>query len=385
MNIRNSRVWKHSAMTDDTWRPVSTAAIELLEELPAVIDGIGRAIRERVPGYTAVSDEQLTNAAMRNVRDLLHSLRDRRPLTSIELADFAATVEERARNGVPVDEYLIGVTTAEDALWQQLWQRAGDVSETTRLAVFALRFANVNAITRVTVAAHRRIELASARAEQARRAGALRSLLRGGLRAEEAQEHLARLGLIQNDAWYVVRARSSGLLDVDRLSSANAVFVLWGEELVGLAQDRPGAVSGLTVGVAGPAPLAELPAADRQAAEVLSTAWALKRQGTFDLDDLGIQVAVQAWPQVGRRLKARYVDPLQSAGLLGDELLGTLRTYLESGGSREVTARRMYVHQNTVGYRLKRYAELTDVDLGDLRTQAELHWLFTELDLRPEG
>jgi hypothetical protein len=44
----------------------------------------------------------------------------------------------------------------------------------------------------------------------------------------------------------------------------------------------------------------------------------------------------------------------------GHALLDTLTTYLEQGSSLEATARLMFVHPNTVRYRLRRVAELTE-------------------------
>jgi DNA-binding PucR family transcriptional regulator len=44
----------------------------------------------------------------------------------------------------------------------------------------------------------------------------------------------------------------------------------------------------------------------------------------------------------------------------GHALLDTLTTYLEQGSSLEATARLLFVHPNTVRYRLRRVAELTD-------------------------
>jgi len=44
----------------------------------------------------------------------------------------------------------------------------------------------------------------------------------------------------------------------------------------------------------------------------------------------------------------------------GPALLDTLTTYLEQGSSLEATARLLFVHPNTVRYRLRRVAELTD-------------------------
>jgi hypothetical protein len=55
-------------------------------------------------------------------------------------------------------------------------------------------------------------------------------------------------------------------------------------------------------------------------------------------------------------LDEQVYRPLVAAG--GD-LLDTLAAYLEHGGSLEATARGLYVHANTVRYRLKRVADLT--------------------------
>ena len=56
-------------------------------------------------------------------------------------------------------------------------------------------------------------------------------------------------------------------------------------------------------------------------------------------------------------LTAEVYEPLLSGG---HALLDTLTTYLEQGSSLEATARLLFVHPNTVRYRLRRVAEVTD-------------------------
>jgi DNA-binding PucR family transcriptional regulator len=51
----------------------------------------------------------------------------------------------------------------------------------------------------------------------------------------------------------------------------------------------------------------------------------------------------------------------------GSALLDTVMTYLELGNSLEATARLLFVHPNTVRYRLRRVAELTGITPGDGR------------------
>jgi hypothetical protein len=57
-------------------------------------------------------------------------------------------------------------------------------------------------------------------------------------------------------------------------------------------------------------------------------------------------------------------EPLLSGG---SALLDTVMTYLEQGSSLEATARLLFVHPNTVRYRLRRVTELTGITPGDGR------------------
>ncbi len=64
------------------------------------------------------------------------------------------------------------------------------------------------------------------------------------------------------------------------------------------------------------------------------------------------------------RLLERVWGPLDAAG--GD-LLGTASTFLDTGGSLEGTARLLYVHANTVRYRLRKIDDLLGLDLMQAR------------------
>lgn len=63
-------------------------------------------------------------------------------------------------------------------------------------------------------------------------------------------------------------------------------------------------------------------------------------------------------------LVERIVTPLRGADSSLEE---TLRAYLDSGGHVEACARGLYVHPNTVRYRLKRASQITDFDPLDAR------------------
>ena len=70
-------------------------------------------------------------------------------------------------------------------------------------------------------------------------------------------------------------------------------------------------------------------------------------------------------PRIARAaLEERVAMPLQAAG---GEVLETVRAVLASGGNLEASARALFVHPNTVRYRLKRAAELTGLWATDPR------------------
>lgn len=95
--------------------------------------------------------------------------------------------------------------------------------------------------------------------------------------------------------------------------------------------------------------------------------------------------AVAAWPEAPRPVRSEQL--LAERVLLGDEtacrrvvdevyaplaastgeLLPTVAAFLGTGGSLEGTARQLYVHANTVRYRLRKVIELVGLDLTDPR------------------
>jgi DNA-binding PucR family transcriptional regulator len=73
-------------------------------------------------------------------------------------------------------------------------------------------------------------------------------------------------------------------------------------------------------------------------------------------DDLLPERALDGDPDARAALISDIYEPLLGGG---HALLDTLTTYLEQGSSLEATARLLFVHPNTVRYRLRRVAELT--------------------------
>jgi hypothetical protein len=74
--------------------------------------------------------------------------------------------------------------------------------------------------------------------------------------------------------------------------------------------------------------------------------------------------------EAGEEVLATVYDPLAAAG---GELLETVAAYIEGAGSIDGAARLLFVHANTVRYRLRRVAELTGLQATEPRDGFLLH------------
>jgi DNA-binding PucR family transcriptional regulator len=81
-------------------------------------------------------------------------------------------------------------------------------------------------------------------------------------------------------------------------------------------------------------------------------------------DELLPERALSGDGHARRQLVTGVYQPLQEAG---PAILDTVATFLDQGSSIEGTARALFVHPNTVRYRLRRAADLTGLAAGDPR------------------
>ncbi len=124
-------------------------------------------------------------------------------------------------------------------------------------------------------------------------------------------------------------------------------------------RERIGTVAGVEVTVAlVHAEVPEIPSAAKQSHELLDLVRRLGRPaGAYSIADLALEYQLTR-PGPARKHLARVLEPLDDAA----ELVETLETHIAHDLSRQLTARTLHVHANTVDYRLKRVAQLTGFD-----------------------
>ncbi|MEV0296876.1 helix-turn-helix domain-containing protein [Nocardia sp. NPDC050710] len=99
--------------------------------------------------------------------------------------------------------------------------------------------------------------------------------------------------------------------------------------------------------------------------------------GLYEMADLAVEYQLTRGGPATRRI-ATILDPLDAH----PELFDTMRAYLGNDMNRQLTARQLYVHPNTVDYRLRRIAQLTTIDLATSAgiSQAAIALLARDLD-----
>ncbi|CAM3639704.1 PucR family transcriptional regulator [Smaragdicoccus niigatensis] len=224
-------------------------------------------------------------------------------------------------------------------------------------------------------------------ADGRRREAFVRGVLFGTLPSHELQAGVEAYGLDPAAEYVAIRARLGDRNQQRKLqqalgfeqSSAGLCAVVDGA-LVGFLTASPQAETCTVIGVGPRRSLRQLAESYRLASRALTTMQAFGIHGSRDFSAVGLQAAVVGDPDVGDVLRQRYLEPL-SVGDSARELLGTLRAYFACDLHVERTATRLFVHQNTVRYRLARFEELTGTSLRSTQVVAELWWALALSDL----
>jgi DNA-binding PucR family transcriptional regulator len=126
-----------------------------------------------------------------------------------------------------------------------------------------------------------------------------------------------------------------------------------------------------------------VPAAFAEASRVLTVAVRYGRSGLVDSSSLSVRVAVEQQVELGELLHRRYLSPLIDGGAGHSDVLDTVTVWLRLRRSVASTARELSVHENTVRYRLARFAELAGADLTDTDVLVEVWWALEYASIRP--
>lgn len=221
------------------------------------------------------------------------------------------------------------------------------------------------------------LEIAKSEQQRAAEARLLAELTRELVHAggsPSAVDQARVLGATLPEPARVLRARGGnlddGLVHLRAVLAGRPLVARDGDELVAVLGDAHleaasgwlRAADGWAAGLSEPVAAGQLAEGDRQARRALALGDALlaERDGPHRYAELEIYDALVGDLAGGRasRVRERTVDRLSP------ELALTLETYLRAGSSVAATAGRLYLHRNTVHYRLRRIEQSTGLDLS---------------------
>jgi sugar diacid utilization regulator len=244
-----------------------------------------------------------------------------------------------------------------------------------------------------TATAHRNAEIELARRDEERRATLVRGLLFGTLPLAEIRDQAQAYGFDTTRTYVAVHAQPSwgstsrdldaALGFLDATMHRPGLRVTLDGDLAGFLRNQPSGEIPGTVGVGPPRPLEELADSFRLATRAFRCAQRFGLTGVYTIDDLGLLPSIAEDRDVGEALCRRYLAPLGDGGSAA-ELRATLRAYFECSMNVECAAERVYVHRNTVRYRIARFEELTGAQLRDARTACEVWWALEHASIQAD-
>jgi hypothetical protein len=360
------------------------------------------AMRREIPSYARQDDPAFLADVWDHVKlhndALIRSLERQSPLTPEELL-FIRPVATRRVGRIPLGEFMSAFRLYNEVFWEAVLETATD--DETRaaaltMAEIVMRYINV-AATSASEAYVEAESLLQAQGERLRR-DLLEDLLAGRAPAPGPKLGAAReAGLEPTEPCLLVVARAvGGTLDEHGLRSAAAslarargaavqpLTVVRQDEIVvatpangidaselaaalAAVQERL-ADQGITlaIGMSTIQPLEDLPAAYREACAAVERLQA--NGGVLALPALR---AFEALTMFGHETAGRLVSPeirrfVEEDVGAGGLLTTTLLEYVAADLNATVAAERLYVHVNTVRYRLRKIAERTGCDLRRL-------------------
>lgn len=334
--------------------------------------------------YGDIPGDDLASAAGGLLQAAIRALTERRGLDDAEREQAAFIGERRARQGVPLDEVLRVIRLAGREALELMRDLAGPagMDAATTISLTARLWDWMDEIAVEMTQAHRRVELAHARRDQQQRVSFVHALVSGALGPHRIEETAAGFGLDHAASHVVICARPAPEHPADALER---LFLpsTWTVGLTALVDDDlvavlPAAAPVPELPVAagiGPAgPLAALPRSFRDAGRALETAVAFGLVGGRRLDELVLPAVVLAEESLGDVLVDRYITPVRALGPFGEDLLLSLRAYVDHELNVEAAARALHVHPNTLRHRLARFEETTGANLRRTEHLAELWW-----------
>lgn len=343
--------------------------------------------RRHVPGYVVATDDDIRASARSSLEDLISALTDLRTPNEAARERLDGLALRRSAQGMPLETLSLGYRLGSREMLTMMDEIASDIGLPTDL-ILAMHdstweFANEAAAVFARIEHDRAVDRVRFDAE--RRSMFVRGVLGGGYSVEEVHRDADLFGLDPRRTYVplAIRIPAAGTADTLRRALASALrtsvdrllLTDVGASLGCIATVAPDSLAGFCVGVGTAAALDSLGDGFAEAELALGTATLFDIDGVVRLEELGARpLALSATGAFGR-LERRHCAALDSEGRSGSEIEVTMRQYLERNQQVEEVASLLTVHPNTVRYRVRRFRELTGLDVRQTDDLIVAWWL----------
>ena len=359
---------------------------ELAEVVEPMVDEIAadltRLYRDTIPVYAQVDARSVEYNTATVLRVALTAWRSHTPQDSV--AEIAALARGWSDQQIPLQLVAHSVQLGARRLFREM--RAAATARAVPVEdIFAMQDAVWQLANDYATAIHE-VQQDHAVAGAARRSDFVRGVVTGLLPAAELAQQARTFQLDLDHPYRVACARWRGRPDDDeliatlRLRGAGAglpvVDAVFDGHVVALLPNRPERIAvDVAVGLGEAAPPSDAATSYRHARSALDTATRYQRTGLLSLSDLGPLPLLDASPDAGDLLEAKHLRALRERGSGGGDLVHTVETYLRHDRNVDATARALFLHRNSVRYRLTRFTELTGLDIESTEGTVLAWWL----------
>jgi putative transposase len=160
------------------------------------------------------------------------------------------------------------------------------------------------------------------------------------------------------------------------LPNHRAVLALIDDEYIGVMAREPKLPGGVLVALGPKSLLADLTQSFDVADRVCHVSMFLGLTGIQTLESLSWRVAAVDKPLLAASMRKRYLDPIRAQGSFGKDIEMSMRSYFTHDMNLATTAHALNLHVNTLRYRIRRFSEITGVDLNRHEDQFNVLWAF---------
>lgn len=378
---------------DEATQQVVIAAVERLRTSVDIwAERFLTLVRQYVPGYDQLDDEDIVNSArsfVENEISELESLRLPDDALRDQLESFAL---RRVAQGITTETLALSYSLGSREMLALMDEIAAEVNLPTDLllAIHDSTWEFANEAAAVFARVQHGLLVERARVDAERLLGFTRSVLSGALTPDEIERDASVFGLDPRRRYVALAVRASSTDEADRVrrliaaatqtTADRLLFAEMGSIFGCIAPTEPTDVGGTLVAVGPSVPLAQFGRAFDDAVQALDIAERFDLGGVVRLADLGPKPLIRGATRAAELLVERHIAPLAREGRSGEEVLRTLRVYLECDQDAAETARRLSVHPNTVRYRASRFRQVSGLDVRTTEGLITAWWL---LNRRP--